>query len=312
MLLMELNLTPLEKLDAFNIEHSTVTLWVFKKVLHADSPPTFTGRWVQTTEELEASLKEAVSSERERITEVQEFSLLAQTNESSALSISTIETHAGLIVDQTGNEVVTKKASSPKHLFNSIFYVVKMVHESDVIYAVRKTPSSWHTKRAKGLISVVFRDHTLTLDGSPSFDISRDIDFFIIGDEILVSKKMNFESVLSYKQAHQDDFAMLQGDPSFSALFLDMQVFTDYVGQNKINLRRVTAIHQKGHYKNKAFMDNLRKHYKTYRLNLSFDKTGRIITTPETCKDVMQALLDHRLFSAFSNSIYDVQDTTSV
>ncbi len=59
-------------------------------------------------------------------------------------------------------------------------------------------------------------------------------------------------------------------------------------------------------------MINLRAQYQAYGLNLQFDVNGRIVPTPETCKDIFVALLDHRLKSGFSSNIYDVTDTTTV
>jgi hypothetical protein len=66
------------------------------------------------------------------------------------------------------------------------------------------------------------------------------------------------------------------------------------------------------YYKNELFMTNLRANHAVYGLTLAFDTAGRIVPTPETCRDVFVALLDHRLQSPFSSNIYDVPDTTPV
>ena len=59
-------------------------------------------------------------------------------------------------------------------------------------------------------------------------------------------------------------------------------------------------------------MRNLRQRYAEYRLNIIFDEYGKIVPTPETCRDIMTALLDHRLGSGFSGYIYDVPDAVPV
>lgn len=118
--------------------------------------------------------------------------------------------------------------------------------------------------------------------------------------------------MLSYKEAHKEDFAELQKETQFLAAFSDIGALAAYVGENKMQLRRVSAIRQKGYYKDPLFMTRLRGRYKEFGLNLVFDSTGKIVPSPETCRDVFQALLDHRLGSAFSTNVYDVPDTSKV
>ncbi len=59
-------------------------------------------------------------------------------------------------------------------------------------------------------------------------------------------------------------------------------------------------------------MQRLRSRHKEFGLNIVLDLSGKIVPSPETCKDIFQALLDHRLGSAFSTNIYDVQDAAKV
>ena len=302
----------LDKLKQFDIPSSTVSLWTFKKVTVAGSPPRFVGRWVNTTNELDDALKAAVAEERNRITEVQEYSLLAETNESSALSIATLETHAGLIVVQAAAETPTLKTRGVRDLKNTAFYVVKLAHQSDIIHAVRKTDASWRAKTAANLISVLFSDNQLDLDQDAGFNISKNIDFFIVGTDILISKKMNFESVLSFKAAHQEDFIALQSEPEFREVFTSMEALLTYVGENKIQLRRIAAIRQKGHYRDPDFMRKLKQNYARFGLNLEFDADGKLVPSMERCRDIFQALLDHRLLSGFSDNVYDVQDAAPI
>ncbi len=272
----------------------------------------FTGRWVETTEALNTALKRAVVSERDRVTEFQEYGLLAQPNESGALSITTLETYAGLIVDQAGDEVAAKKVNKLKDIQNSGFYVVKFVSEAGIIHAVKKVGQIWRTRRALSVISVLFSDNQLDINTDPSFEISKAFDFFIVGDNILIMNKANFESVLSFKEAHKEDFNTLQREAEFMAVFAGLDILREYVGENKIQLRRASAIRQKGHYKNPDFMRNLRDRYRQFGLNLTFDGEGRIVPSAESCRDIFQALLDHRLTSLFSNTIYDVPDAAPV
>ena len=305
-------MTILDDLKNFDIADAELTLWVFKKSTPIGRPPRYTGRYLDTTDDLDLALKEAVTLERDRIEEFQNYGLLTQNNEGSALSIGTIETHAGLIVDQTAAETPQKKADKLTKVQNSAFYVIKLVSGETVIQAVRKTDASWRVRKTLNAISVFFADEQLGIDTTPTLYISRHVDFFIVDDSLLISNKANFESILSYKQAHKEDFDALQAEPEFIEIFASVDAFVSYVGENKIQLRRASAIRQKGHYKDVAFMTRLKARYTEFRLNIQFDNNGRILSTEETCKDIFQALLDHRLSSAFSETIYDVPDAQPV
>ena len=164
----------------------------------------------------------------------------------------------------------------------------------------------------KDAIYAFFSNNKLALDDKPSFRISKLIDFFVVGGQVLISHKGHFESILSYKEAHIEDFHKLQKESAFTTLFSNLDPLITFVGTNKIHLRRACAIRAKGHYKNSAFMSRLRKDHTKYYLQLEFDGHGRIIPSEETCADIIRALLDHRLLSPFSENLYDVPDATVV
>lgn len=301
----------IDDLKSFPVATAEVSLWVYKRRSPKGADPVFTGRWVKTSADLDQAMREAVEAERNRITEVTDYSLLAQPNESSALTITSVETHAGLMVAEAADQTAAKKVTRVKQIENTEFYAIKMIANGQVLYAIKKTDSSWRTSRNRQLINAVFSDLELKVASDPEFRISRGVDFFVVGSNLLISDKGNFESVLSYRQAHEEDFKRLQQETDFTGVFTSLDALLDYVGTNKIQLRRACAIRQKAYYKNKIFMDNLRKNAEKFKLKIQFDADGKIIPTSDNCRDIMQALLDHRLVSGFSNNIYDVQDTSS-
>lgn len=300
-------------LSDFDIQNAGLTVWLFKKSGGAaGAAPTYTGHWITTEPDLNDALKASLIEARGRIAEVQEYGLLAQNNEASALLIDTVETHAGLIVAQSANAVVQKKVKNEKQVINTDFFVVRLTDGDKVLLAVRRTDSSWRSKQRKGIIDIGFRDNALELDQTPSFSLSKYVDFFIADDKIIIPHKGNFESVLSYRQAHAEDFTELQAENEFIQIFTDFAPLTAYVGDNKIHLRRMCSIRQKGHYKDQNFMSKLRQHHAAHRLNLNFDAAGLLVCTEDNCGDIITALLDHRLASAFSTNVYDVPDATKV
>jgi hypothetical protein len=303
----------LDDLKAFDLDAATISLWVFKGPQGPSNvPPKYTGYWVETTDGVNAALRDTVNHERTRIEEPIEYGLLTENNEASVLLIAKDETNAGLLVEVSASETETKRVQNPERMRNATFYLIKMIHNDTILYAVRRTTTGWQTKRALSARSIFFADNKLDIDNRPHFDLEKTIDFFIFGEELLILHKRNFESTLRYKAAHANDFAELQAEAEFASVFVDLTPLVQHVGVNKIQLRRMSAVRQKAHYRNKEFMGRLRQHHAKYGLTFQFDVDGRIVATTETSSQIITALLDHRLASEFSRQIYDVPDAKPV
>jgi len=303
----------LNDLKSFDIQNSDVNLWIFKKSI-TGKPPTLvlTGHWINLSDNLIQELKNLASQQLDQITETLDYALLAENNESSALKIPLDETHADQIITKAADQVTSKKADKIKKINNSGLYAVKLTFNNKNLYCVKKTDDSWKTKKQARSINTIFKDDSLDLDQTPAFNIAKSFDFFILEDTIFIRNKKSFESLLNYKQAHSDEFNKLSQEPVFLELFTDIAEITTYVGTNSIQLRRASAIHQKRHYADKNFMNNLRQECENFGLKILFDQNNKIRPTQETCPDIFKALLDHRLKSHFSGNIYDVQNTESI
>ncbi|MDQ3080779.1 MAG: DUF4868 domain-containing protein [Gemmatimonadota bacterium] len=301
----------LAELKAFDVEGSDLTVWVYKRSTR-DGLPVFKGRWVGITDELAESLRAAVSGAIGDVDEMIAFDVLAQNHETSVLTLGADETHIALVEAQAANPTEERKVKQLREIANSDFYMLRFATAEGLLLAVRKTNATWSTRRSSGMLRVVFDDQELDLDERPAFSLEPYFDFFVLGEDIFVSNKARFESVLSYRAGHVEAFEELVGEPEFGGIFSDMAAITEFVGTNKIHLRRAIAIREKGHFRDAGFMDNLRANYAAMGLTIGFDGEGRIVPTPESCRDIFQALLDHRLDSRLSMLIYDVQSTEAV
>lgn len=212
-----------QELLNFDIENAGVTVWLFKKSGGSGgTAPNYNGKWITTTDALDTALRTAMQCERDKIEELIPFSLLAQNNEASALSIGSLETHAPIIAEKTEAPVQNKAVRSLQHIQNTTFYAVRLVHNNIPLLGIRKTDTSWRSQKRRRRIDVIFDNEGLTLDEQPAFSLSQYFDFFVFGEQIFVLNKGNFESVLQYKAAHEADFASLRAEDEFSSLFSDM------------------------------------------------------------------------------------------
>jgi len=302
----------LEKLAEFNIADASVHVWIFKKRINSEAKrPIYTGRWVESTLQVDESLKGVLLGYLDRITEILPYDLMAQNTEASALHLPTERTFADLILEQCEEQTDQKKIEQVRHINNALFYVVKFVFEEEVVFAVKQTDANWKTRRKSGFIQAAFKDDELDLLEEETFQIARDFDFLIHGEDVVARNKTKFESVLNYKEAHVENFEEIKDEQEFLDVFSDLAAIEEYVGSNKMQLRRVAAIRQKGYYKDARFIESLKDNKDRFRLNIEFDDKGKIVPTAETCRDIFQALLDHRLISHY-NHVYDVQSTVQV
>ena len=299
-------------LTNFDVANADVSVWLFRTSRGAGGGPVFTGHWIDTDAALDGALKEAVTAARDGVLEAEGYSLTAAIGEGQALTIETAVTAAEQIVEKAAEELPNRKATGIPHIQNTGFYVVKLTRGESVLHAVRRTDASWASKKNLGLIKAIFADDQLGLNPNPDFHLSRYIDFFIADDQIVMLDKDNFEKVLMYKEAHAADFQGLQAEAAFAGLFDNLAPLVAYIGSNKLHLRRARAIREKGHYSDAVFLQNLRERHQEAGLELVFDAAGRLVVTPERCPDIIRALLNHRLYSRFTEQNYDVQNATQI
>ena len=302
----------LDELKAFNFREASVVLWTYKVSGSSTEAPRYNGRWVETTQGVQNVLKTIATDQANLIEETLEYSLTAQNNEGSALTLQAELTHAGLLIDAAAEELENKKVKKLSELQNSLFYSMKFVLGDETVFAIRKADKSWKTARTNEVRRAFFADEKMTLDDRSPFEIEQTVDLFIFRETVFLRSKNRSETVLRYKQAHIEDFATLQAEAELAEVFSDMSALIAYIGNNKMQLRRAAAIRQKAHYKDDGFMERLRAKYGSQKLDIQFDVDGKIVATEDSAADIMTALLDHRLSSVFSESIYDVQDTQPV
>ncbi|WMY11062.1 Kiwa anti-phage protein KwaB-like domain-containing protein [Paraburkholderia phenoliruptrix] len=296
----------------FEVGQSTASLWVFKKRPVTGKMNSFTSVSVLMSDALRQQLKELVSGYQARHTIADQYNLLSQPSEDGFLSVAREETlfqDLKQLVDQPLEECLVKNV---KQLNNAAGYVLRLRHRESVLYCVTRTNADWATRKKKGTLNIFFREAGLDIMDSPSFSIARRFDFFVTGDHVFMTSKSAFESLLNHRDSYEEAYADLKAEPGFAAAIADLTPFDAFVGKNATQLRRMAVIKARGYYKNPNYMARLREINALRNWGIDFDGQGRIVATPETMRDIMHILLDHRLRSELSENEYDVQSTTPV
>ncbi|WP_000227399.1 DUF4868 domain-containing protein [Vibrio mimicus] len=297
-----------DALKAFDFENADTYLWVFKE---STTKAKFRTKFVQTEAELNKDLKGFVRAEVNRITEHSPYTYISQTNENSCLTIAFDSTDFKLLKSQVDLPEVEHRVKSVSDLVGAKGYVVKFIKDGVVVYAVKRSTSTWKTSYPKKFVNMVFKNGELKGVENNAFSIEKNFDFYVINDTAFIANKKGFESSMKHKEEYVQVFDTLQKNPGFSSLFSDVSSIVEYVGSNSIQLRRMAVIEEKGIYKQANFIKNLISVNSKRNWGLNFEN-DKIVPCEETVKVILQVLLDHRLISEITDHIYDVPDAKPV
>lgn len=297
-----------DALKAFDFENADTYLWVFKE---STTKAKFRTKFVQTEAELNKDLKGFVRAEVNRITEHSSYTYISQTNENSCLTIAFDSTDFKLLKSQVDLPEVEHRVKSVSDLVGAKGYVVKFIKDGVVVYAVKRSTSTWKTSYPKKFVNMVFKNGELKGVENNAFSIEKNFDFYVINDTAFIANKKGFESSMKHKEEYVQVFDTLQKNPGFSSLFSDVSSIVEYVGSNSIQLRRMAVIEEKGIYKQANFIKNLISVNSKRNWGLNFEN-DKIVPCEKTVKVILQVLLDHRLISEITDHIYDVPDAKQV
>lgn len=297
-------------LRAFDFANSVIHLWVFKR---SATQHRFSSFYVQTDERLNHLLLGVVQSEVARITEWAGYTYLAETNENSCLASPIAGSDFEFLKERVDRPEPDCRVRSIKDLKNADGYVVKFMHNNQVVYAVKKSASNWKASYLKTHINIIFRNGELSAAEDDGFAIEKHFDFYAFDQTLFIANKRAFESAMEHRASYVQAFIGLQGNAEFSALFTDMQPLIDYVGTNSIQLRRMARIEERSLFKRPGFLAAVQAVSARRGWGLNFNPaTNQLIPCDQTVKSIMQVLLDHRLLSEVTDLIYDVPDATQL
>lgn len=300
----------LAQLRAFDVENASLSMWTLKKSSGKNNR--FRAQAVVVSDDLRTELKRIAANAIERREEVEDYGLLAQTNETSCLHLGADETLFPMIealVDAPPDEHQVVHAED---LLGSAAYLVRMEHQANTLYCVCRLSGDWTTKERRTRVKVVFTRTELDLAQDDVFAISKHFDFFVLNDDILVVNPKNFESLLEYKTTYINSFAELRADIGFQSAFADVSALETFVGTNTTHLRRMAVVQERGFYNNPAYMQRLLVVNQARGWNIAFDDDGKIIASVETARSIIHVLLNHRLRSELSETDFDVPSASPV
>lgn len=294
----------------FNYQQATVQLWVFKK---STTDARFRAWHVKTDAEIETLFRQAILNSVASTTEEVGYSPISQNNESSCLTHPLDESEGLIALLRLVDAPETENTDAQlKHLKGAAGYLVKFQYNDQTVYAVRRTAPSWRPTVRRSLINAVFHNGELSVTPEETFSFDAFFDFYCINVTVFVKSKRAYEGAMSEKKTYKLNFDELTVDPTFTSIFADVQPLKEYVGTSAIQLRRITVIQSKALYLRPDFPQRIQHVNNTRNFGLNFDSGGKLIVCANTAKTIMQILLDHRLLSEITETIYDVPDAEAI
>ncbi|WP_431226624.1 Kiwa anti-phage protein KwaB-like domain-containing protein [Burkholderia contaminans] len=301
----------MDELTTFDFGHAAISLWIFKTTT-AQSGELYRAWCLPITQAVEVQLRQLIADEVGSIRESIPFGPLVENGENQALMADV----AGSSFEQLRTAVDQVQAehevANLRQLDNSLGYVLRFESGANIAYAVRRLSASWKPKKAVSIVSLIYSNGEFDLQENRSFELSRSVDFIVIGDSAYIKSKRNFESMLGYREHYVQAFDALKQTAEFTGIFSDIDFVSRYVGTNAVHLRRMCVIQEKGYFRDAGFMERLRQWNANQNWGIQFDGTGRIVPSEDSMRAILHCLLDQRLRSPLSDNTYDVPSAVPV
>jgi hypothetical protein len=195
-----------------------------------------------------------------------------------------------------------------EELFGAWFYILRLdLTGHPPLFAVRKTPANWATKRHLTITNLIFTSNLeLVLEPRPIFGVDNLFDFFSFGESLFIFDKRSFESDLNFREGMAAMKSELLTDFQQHSIFEDTALIERVVGNNLPLLRKVATVKRLGYYQDAEFRTKLREANTTHGLGLEYDVDGRIVLSEDKVEIVLHFFTNGRVSSIINAEMYDV------
>lgn len=282
------------------------TIWLVKRRLDIHKQAHYSVLRVDSDEKLQNKLKKAVTDHAQSDdSKLEPYDFLTADQDNQLFTIESAETDFTKIQGGVDEGLANRKVEKYEDLLDSWAYVVKLEHDGDVVYGVRKINKFTRVTKLKSVSYFFFEDRKLVdLEDKKIFAIDTHIDFFAYDGTIFIVNKKEFESVLNFREGMEKNRDVILAE------FVELKVFSDIdpirtsVGSNLNLLRKMSSIQKNAYYKDKGFLKELeeRNNEKGWKLTIN----NGVIEIDETNVDfVLKLLNNERVESQINHEVFD-------
>lgn len=211
-------------------------------------------------------------------------------------------------------EIEFIKKEDEIHEFNSYVIKVTTSDSEENLYAFNFIGDSWSVKKSNnkfmGLES--FKNELIVkIEKMPRFEISENIDFIQINEDLFISNLSKFEMAMNFRQRllEKKDAAIEDMVASSTIIIEEKDRLVKAVGSDKHLMRQLASVYEKGFYKNDIWLTKLKAAaVEAGNWRIKFHDNGSIIIEEDKIyiKELLTLLQNKRVKTVVDGEIFDV------
>lgn len=282
------------------------TLWLVKRRLDVHKQAHYSVLRVDVDKKLQNKLKKATADRIQGADyKLEEYDFLTVDQDNQLFTIESDETDFVKIQGEVDKGLANQKVEKYEDLLNSWAYVIKLEHDGNVVYGLRKINKFTQAVKVKAVSYFIFEDKKLVdLEDKKVFAIDTHIDFFTYDGTTFITNKKEFESALNFREGMEKNRDVILAEFVALKVFSDTEPIRKMVGANLHLLRKMSSIQKSGYYKNKKFLEDLHARNKEKGWNLTI-QNGVIIIDENNVDFVLKLLNNERVESQINHEVFD-------
>ena len=283
-----------------------MTLWLVKRRLDVHKQAHYSVLRVDVDKKLQNKLKKAVTDRVQGADyKPEEYDFLTADQDNHLFTIESAETDFTKIQGEVDKGLANQKVDKYEDLLDSWAYVVKLEHDGNVVYGVRKINKFTKATKVKAVSYFLFEDKKLIdLEDKKIFAIDTHIDFFTYEGTTFITNKKEFESALNFRDGMEKNRDVVLNEFVALKVFSDIEPIRKSVGTNLHLLRKISSIQKSGYYKNPQYLIDLIKVNEEKKWGLTVEN-GIIIVNENNVDLVLTLLNNGRLESPINHEMFD-------
>jgi len=224
------------------------------------------------------------------------------------LTIPTRETDFQHVINGITGETAPPLAEAQEQLLDIWLYVARLdVPGYPPLFAVRKAPRGWATKKKKGAANLIFTGNMqLAIEPRDIFKIDDYYDFFSFSGGIFIFHKSAFETDMNFREGIVRDRNDLVAELDTLGLFQANQNINEMIGTNMRLLRKAAQVKRSGYFRDQNFLNELKRVNGERNLGLEYSNSGALIVTVEKIEFILHIFTNGRVESIINHEVFDV------
>lgn len=282
------------------------SIWLVKRRLDIQKQAHYSVLRVDVEKKLLNKLKKALTDRMQGVDyKLEAYDFLTADQDNHLFTIESAETDFVKIQTEVDKGLANKKVEKYEDLLNSWAYVVKLEHDGNVVYGLRKINKLTQVAKVAAVSYFLFEDKKLVdLEDKKIFAIDTHVDFFAYDGTTFITNKKEFESALNFRTGMEKNRDVVLDEFLALKVFDNVEPIRKSVGSNLHLLRKISSIQKSGYYKNPLYLADLIKVNQERNWGLTV-QNGIIVINEDNVDLVLTLLNNGRLESPINHEMFD-------